>query len=63
MSGRKGHVRRALLVLFVAIGASLFPTAANAQFPGDNGDLAFGRLSPNGPDGIATMPQLGDNPP
>ena len=62
MSGTKGHVRRALLVVVVVIGASLFPTAANAQFPGDNGELAFGRLSPNGPDGIATMPQPGGQP-
>lgn len=53
-------MRRALLV--VVIGASLFPTAANAQFPGANGELAFGRLSPNGPDGIATMPQPGGLP-
>ena len=61
MSGTKGHVRRALFVV-VVIGASLFPTAANAQFPGDNGELAFGRLSPNGPDGIATMPEPGGQP-
>ena len=59
MSRTKGHLRRALLVVVVVIGASLFPTAANAQFPGDNGELAFGRLSPNGPDGIATMPEPG----
>ena len=56
-------MRRALLVVVVVIGALLFPAAANAQFPGDNGALTFGWLSPNGPDGIATMPQLGDNPP
>jgi Tol biopolymer transport system component len=45
----------------IALLLTLLPSAAWAQFPGENGVIAFGRLSPS-VDGIATIAAPGDDP-
>jgi Tol biopolymer transport system component len=50
---------RITLVITIAVG--LLPATAHAQFPGENGVIAFGRLTSSG-DGIATIEAPGDDP-
>lgn len=54
-------MRRARTALLIAIALCVLPTTARAQFPGENGVIAFGRLSSSS-DGIATILEVGDDP-
>jgi Tol biopolymer transport system component len=61
VSERRRPIRRVRTTLAITIAIGLLPATAHAQFPGENGVIAFGRLS-SAVVGIATIEAPGGDP-